>query len=107
VPELFAIAATSRDCLVARDPLFSRIEIVIGDAAEFAAADERRIVFMYNPFGEQTLRAVLRHREALSAPFTSCITTPVTTRYLKESIVFDEIGRPRSNKTVHMVDTSI
>lgn len=43
----------------------SRVSFFVGDAAEFTLPPRRHLVFLFNPFGEETLRRFLDHNHSL------------------------------------------
>jgi predicted RNA methylase len=99
-PDLLATATANRERLVGRKPeRFGRMELVAGDAAEFVPPDEPTVVLMFNPFGEKTLRKVLRNYAQNHSAIYIIYYGPHHAVF-RESSVFQEIGRLRSNKTV-------
>ncbi len=63
-PILAKAARRNATVLARRYPARTRIEVAVADAATFRLPDGPVVVFLFNPFGEETTRRLVAHVEA-------------------------------------------
>lgn len=95
-------AAAQRNVAAAQPALRAPVEVLQGDATSFAIPDDVTIVFMFNPFGGQTLQAVVENVRASLERAPRRLTVLYSTPRVNENAL-DEVAwlRGRTIATPH------